>query len=55
MKALHEVHQKDNRIKELQQDQEINQLRIRRNLALVIALAGFLYAHRGRVLLYPPP
>ncbi len=43
MKALHEVHQKDNQIKVLQQDQEINQLRIRRNLALVIALAGFLF------------
>lgn len=43
MKALHEVHRKDNQIKELQQDQVINQLRIRRNLALVIALAGFLF------------
>ncbi len=43
MKAMHEVYQKDNQIKELQQAQDLNQLRIRRNLALAIALAGFLF------------
>lgn len=43
MQAMYEVHQKDNQIKQLQQEQDINQLRIRRNLALAIALAGFLF------------
>ncbi|RPE12471.1 hypothetical protein EGT74_02655 [Chitinophaga lutea] len=43
MQTLHDVHQKDNQIKQLQQDQDLSQLRIRRNLALAIALAGFLF------------
>ncbi|WP_162946289.1 tetratricopeptide repeat-containing sensor histidine kinase [Chitinophaga barathri] len=43
MKAMHEVYRKDNQIKELQRAQDLNQLRIRRNLALAIALAGFLF------------
>lgn len=43
MQAMYVVHQKDNQIKQLQQEQDISQLRIRRNLALAIALAGFLF------------
>lgn len=43
MQTMYNVHQKDNKIKLLQQEQEISQLRIRRNLALAIALAGFLF------------
>ncbi len=43
MQTLHDVHQKDNQIKQLQQEQDLSQLRIRRNLALAIALAGFLF------------
>ncbi|MGX5817626.1 tetratricopeptide repeat-containing sensor histidine kinase [Chitinophaga lutea] len=43
MQALHEVHLKDSQIKQLQQDQELSQLRIRRNLAIAIALGGFLF------------
>lgn len=43
MQAMYDVHQKDNQIKLLQQEQDISQLRIRRNLALAIALAGFLF------------
>lgn len=43
VEAMYEVHQKDNQIKLLQQEQDINQLRIRRNLAIAIALAGFLF------------
>lgn len=43
MQAMYDVHQKDNQIKLLQQEHDINQLRIRRNLALAIALAGFLF------------
>ncbi|MFD2888453.1 tetratricopeptide repeat-containing sensor histidine kinase [Chitinophaga cymbidii] len=43
MQAMYDVHQKDNQIRLLQQEQDINQLRIRRNLALAIALAGFLF------------
>lgn len=43
VEAMYAVHQKDNQIRLLQQEQDINQLRIRRNLAIAIALAGFLF------------
>ena len=58
MQAMYDVHQKDNQIRLLQQEHDINQLRIRRNLALghrtgrfsfhVLIVGGFFYIrHRN--------
>jgi len=42
MQAIYEVDRKDNQIKILQHEQEVSQLRMKRNLAWIISLGGFL-------------